>query len=245
MLAVISQQVNVVNTHLHSLELVQQGQGAKLPDSDELTADAVKAEEFLAELQADSEIAGSVGALGPPALTDEEQALFEELEREVRQARRRPQSPPTQASKHRRRRTPAEPPANIAENDPSQPAQPRHRESPEPCSNPRDSRTTLAPNRRGERYTHGADRQNLRPKKTLSELDKQELRSEEILIGKQRDRLFKKIEDIATAKQKIFQQGADAKIPRAPQGPRQEFELKSQEQVMAARELNLRTQGAA
>ena len=83
MLAVISQQVNVVNTHLHSLELVRQGQGAKLPDSEELAADAVKAEEFLAELQADSEIATSVGGLGTTGLSDEEQALFEELEREA------------------------------------------------------------------------------------------------------------------------------------------------------------------
>ena len=82
MLSVISQQVNVVNTHLHSLELVKQGQGAKLPNSEELAADAVKAEEFLAELQADNEVAGSVGAIGSAGLSDEEQALFEELERE-------------------------------------------------------------------------------------------------------------------------------------------------------------------
>src|SRR3954454_15302979 len=82
MLGVISQQVNVVNTHLHSLELVKQGQGARLPNSEELTADAVKAEEFLAELQADNEIAGTVGGLGTSGLSDEEQALFEELERE-------------------------------------------------------------------------------------------------------------------------------------------------------------------
>lgn len=82
MLSVISQQVNVVNTHLHSLELVKQGQSAKLPNSDELAADAVKAEEFLAELQADNEVAGSVGAIGAAGMSDEEQALFEELERE-------------------------------------------------------------------------------------------------------------------------------------------------------------------
>ena len=38
-------------------------------------------------------------------------------------------------------------------------------------------------------------------KKTLSELNKMELRKEEILLGKQRDRLFKKIETIAADKQ--------------------------------------------
>ena len=78
-------------------------------------------------------------------------------------------------------------------------------------------------------------------KKTLSELNKQELRREEILIGKQRDRLFKKIGDISTAKQKIFQQGATQKSPELRKALAMEFELKSQEQVMAARELNLRT----
>jgi hypothetical protein len=83
MLSVISQQVNVVNTHLHSLELVRQGQSAKLPDSEELTADAVKAEEFLAQLQSENEIAGSVGGMAGTGLSDEEQALFEELEREA------------------------------------------------------------------------------------------------------------------------------------------------------------------
>jgi hypothetical protein len=78
-------------------------------------------------------------------------------------------------------------------------------------------------------------------RKTLSELDKQELRREEILIGKQRDRHFKKIEGISAAKHKIFQQGAQQKSPELRKALAMEFELKSQEQVMAARELNLRT----
>ncbi|HSI37090.1 MAG TPA: hypothetical protein VK986_26115 [Tepidisphaeraceae bacterium] len=77
--------------------------------------------------------------------------------------------------------------------------------------------------------------------KTLSELSKQELRKEEILIGKQRDRLFKKIEVIAADKQKIFQQGAAQKSPELRKALAQQFELKSQEQVMAARELNIRS----
>jgi hypothetical protein len=78
-------------------------------------------------------------------------------------------------------------------------------------------------------------------KKTLSELSKQELRKEEILIGKQRDRLFKRIEEIATAKQKIFQQGATQKSPELRKALAQQFELKGQEQMMVARELNLRS----
>ena len=78
-------------------------------------------------------------------------------------------------------------------------------------------------------------------KKTLSELSRQELRREEILLTKQRDRLFKRIGDISTQKQKIFQQGAIQKAPELRKALAQDFEIKTQEQLMAARELNLRS----
>ena len=78
-------------------------------------------------------------------------------------------------------------------------------------------------------------------KKSLSELNKQELRREEILLTKQRDRLFKKIETLSQNKQKIFQQGATQKSPELRKALAQDFELKTQEQLMAARELNLRS----
>ncbi len=77
--------------------------------------------------------------------------------------------------------------------------------------------------------------------KTLSELDRQELRKEEILLTKQRDKLFKRIEQIGVDKQKIFQQGATQKSPELRKALAQDFELKTQEQLMAARELNLRS----
>jgi len=78
-------------------------------------------------------------------------------------------------------------------------------------------------------------------KKTLSELNRQELRKEEILLGKSRDKLFKRIEEIAGQKQKVFQQGAAQKSPELRKALAQEFEMKSQEQVLAARELTLRS----
>jgi hypothetical protein len=78
-------------------------------------------------------------------------------------------------------------------------------------------------------------------KKTLSELDRQELRKEEILLGKQRDRLFKKIEKISQDKQRIFKQGSEQKSPELRKALAQDFELQTQEQLMAARELNLRS----
>jgi hypothetical protein len=78
-------------------------------------------------------------------------------------------------------------------------------------------------------------------KKTLSELNRQELRREEILLEKQRDRLFKKMETIAIDKQKIFQQGAAQKSADLRKALALQFEMKSQEQLMVARELNLRS----
>jgi len=79
LLAVLNQQINVVSTHLHNLELVQQGQTAKLPDSEEMAEDAAKAEEVLADLEASGELAASVGSIGAMGMSAEEQALYEEL----------------------------------------------------------------------------------------------------------------------------------------------------------------------
>jgi hypothetical protein len=78
-------------------------------------------------------------------------------------------------------------------------------------------------------------------KKTLSQLTTQELRKEEILITKQRDKLFKQIEQISTDKQKIFEQGAKQKSPELRKALAQDFELKTQQQLMNARWLNLRS----
>lgn len=77
--------------------------------------------------------------------------------------------------------------------------------------------------------------------KTLTELSRAELRREEILISKQRDRLFKKIELINTDKQKIFKQGQEQKSPELRRALAMQFEMKTQEQLINAKELNLRT----
>lgn len=83
MLSMVSQQMNIVGTHLHNLELMQQGQSAKLPAGEEIAADAAKAEEVLAQLQADAELADSLGASAPAGMTSEEQALYQQLERQT------------------------------------------------------------------------------------------------------------------------------------------------------------------
>jgi hypothetical protein len=86
LLGVLNQQIEIVSTDLHNLELVKQGRGAKLPDSDKLAADAAAAEETLAQLQTDAETAAAAMATVHPGLNEEEQALYEELERETRGA---------------------------------------------------------------------------------------------------------------------------------------------------------------
>jgi hypothetical protein len=78
-------------------------------------------------------------------------------------------------------------------------------------------------------------------KKTLSRLTRQELRKEEILLTRQRDRLFERLEKLVGEKQKIFQQGAGQKSPEVRKALAQTFELKTQEQMLAARELTLRS----
>ena len=50
-------------------------------------------------------------------------------------------------------------------------------------------------------------------RKTLSRLSRQELRKEEILLTRQRDRLFERLDKLVVEKQKIFQQGAGQKSP--------------------------------
>jgi hypothetical protein len=84
LVGVLNQRVNVVSTHLHNLELVRQGNTTKLPDAEELANDAAAAEEMLAELQASSELADGVGSgIATSGMSEEEQALYAELEREA------------------------------------------------------------------------------------------------------------------------------------------------------------------
>lgn len=76
--------------------------------------------------------------------------------------------------------------------------------------------------------------------KSLSEMNRQELRKEEILLQRSRDRLMKKIEALSTQKQALFTQGAQTKSPELRKALAQDFDIRTQEQVLAGRELNLR-----
>jgi len=76
--------------------------------------------------------------------------------------------------------------------------------------------------------------------KTLADLNTQELRREEILLQKDRDRLLKKAEQLSEEKKKIFDRGAAEKSTEVRRALAVDFEMKTQEQLQIARELNLR-----
>jgi hypothetical protein len=77
----IGQQVDVISTHIHNLTLIQHGQVAELPSSEEMTEDAVRAEEMIEQLSANVQLAGSLGVgVGAATSSAKELAILKELE---------------------------------------------------------------------------------------------------------------------------------------------------------------------
>jgi len=105
LLSVLNQQINVVSTHLHNLDLVQQGKTAQLPDSEEMAEDAAAAEEVMAELQASSEMADTAGAGVASGMSAEEQALYEELSKSTQPADEKTPPAPAESAKPVQART--------------------------------------------------------------------------------------------------------------------------------------------
>ncbi|NUQ44854.1 MAG: hypothetical protein HUU22_02345 [Phycisphaerae bacterium] len=75
----------------------------------------------------------------------------------------------------------------------------------------------------------------------LSKMTRSELRRQELLLEKERGRLLKRVEDLAKSKHEIFEKGAIEKTPEVRRILAQEFELKTTEQLMLARQLNIRS----
>jgi hypothetical protein len=69
----LNQQINIISTNIHNLTLIQQGQVASLPDSEELTENAVKAEEMLESLKADADLVSTLEAGVGDVLTGQEE----------------------------------------------------------------------------------------------------------------------------------------------------------------------------
>ncbi len=77
----LNQQINILSTDIHNLTLIQQGQMARLPDTEELTQNAVKAEEMLETLRSDADLVSSLETgLADMAASSEELAILKEFE---------------------------------------------------------------------------------------------------------------------------------------------------------------------
>jgi hypothetical protein len=77
----LGQQVEIISTHIHNLTLIQQGKSAKLPTTEAITEDAVRAEEMLEQLNSETQLAGSLSTGADESLTSEEElAILKELE---------------------------------------------------------------------------------------------------------------------------------------------------------------------
>lgn len=78
-------------------------------------------------------------------------------------------------------------------------------------------------------------------RKPLSQMSRTELRRQELLLDKDRNQLLKKITKIAADKQTLFERGAKEATPEVRRVLAQEFELKTTEQLMLGRQLNIRS----
>jgi hypothetical protein len=77
--------------------------------------------------------------------------------------------------------------------------------------------------------------------KSLSSMNRQELRRQELLLDKDCTQLLKRIEKIGQEKQSLFDRGAGEKMPEVRRMLAQQFEVKTSEQLMLSRQLNIRS----
>lgn len=110
--AMLNQQINIISTDIHNLTLIQQGQLAQLPDSEELTAHAVEAEELLETLKADAELVGGLEmGLENTLVNADEMAILKEFEEE----KEKPKVPSSPAATPTRAPSISAPPTKMVE----------------------------------------------------------------------------------------------------------------------------------
>ncbi len=78
-------------------------------------------------------------------------------------------------------------------------------------------------------------------KKPLSRMTRSEIRRQELLLEKDRAQLTRKITKLAKEKEALFERGAAEKTPELRRMYAQDFELRTSEQLMLSRQLNIRT----
>ncbi|MFQ5591174.1 MAG: hypothetical protein ACE5HE_08440 [Phycisphaerae bacterium] len=77
--------------------------------------------------------------------------------------------------------------------------------------------------------------------KPLSQMSRAELRRQELMLEKDRAQLLNKVTKLSKQKQTIFERGAAEKTPEVRRMYAQEFEMKTSEQLMLSRQLNIRS----
>jgi hypothetical protein len=78
-------------------------------------------------------------------------------------------------------------------------------------------------------------------RKTLATMNAAELRAQEMLLDNDRNRMQAKVRGLAVEKQKLIEQGAKEKTPEMRRTYAQQFDLLHTEQMMVARQLNIRS----
>lgn len=78
--SMLNAQIDVVSADMHNLRLIQQGQMTKLPDAEELTRNAVRAEEMLDAVAAEHELVSELETgISDLVTADEERAILREF----------------------------------------------------------------------------------------------------------------------------------------------------------------------
>jgi hypothetical protein len=77
--------------------------------------------------------------------------------------------------------------------------------------------------------------------KSVLDLSREELRKEEMVTTRDRNRLMKRIDGLSADKQSLFARGAKERSPEIRRALAQEFELRTREQELIGRELNLKS----
>ncbi|GJM26708.1 MAG: hypothetical protein DHS20C16_31230 [Phycisphaerae bacterium] len=96
----LNQQINIISTDVHNLTLIQQGEAASLPDTQELTENAVRAEEMLETLKADSDLVSSLETgVGEALVGSEEADILAEFDEPLKAESASTSSTPKQTSK--------------------------------------------------------------------------------------------------------------------------------------------------
>ncbi len=78
-------------------------------------------------------------------------------------------------------------------------------------------------------------------RKTLATMSPAELRAQEMLLTNDRDRLLARVRKLAAEKQQLVAQGAAEKTPELRRTYAQQYDLLHTEQMMIARQLNIRS----